>query len=447
MEGSEPFTDPEKMKVLFQQQLPGYSQGRYLITQCRVLRVQFQRDLNEGSPGIGFFALRYQLEVIDISNGNGSEEILFAKVYPEGRRREEFRNRTQARFGNALAYLPHLGMMIWAFPNDPGISQLPEIMDPHKIKNYLPYEFLPPGIDGPQDITDIKLNVVRYHPGIRCTFRLSYKRKSSEQPLSSYSLYGKTFNDDQGKDLYQIIRNLWMLSLKDPDGFIIAQPFAYHVAVKILWQKTLEGKSLGTVVDRTNCERFLGSVGRDLACLHASSCSDFSREVTFDRLNDILDRIDDLMNGLPQLRESLESIISSIQEGLPRLTPISNRPVHGSFRIKEVLVCENGLGVFDLDKVSVGDWVRDLALFLVDLSNIYRDSTLLDLMSTSFYHAYCLKADWELPVDRLKWHIQVQYLKRACWLFKNKRLDPKLEKRIHRVITLAQKGIALGDTT
>ena len=286
------------------------------------------------------------------------------------------------------------------------------------------------------------MEVVRYHPEVRCTFRLDVKWKSSEPPLRTQTLYGKIFNDDQGKDLHQLIRMIWMTSKGSPDSFIIARPLSYDDTLGILWQEALSGESLRGIIDNSNYEGYIDAAAKGLAFIHKSDLSRFIQKGTFDRIEDILEQIENVMKDLPRFDKSLGSIVLELKQNFPHLTPITDRPVHGSFRIKELLVCEKGLAVFDLDKLTMGDWVRDLALFLVDLHCIYRDSPLLCAMSKSFYRAYRSHVDFDLPADRLKWHIQVQFLKRIIWIYKNRRLDDRLENRIQHVITLARNGIA-----
>ena len=446
METSELFTDPLKMKDFFQQQLPGFSGGECIVNKCQVLRFRYHREKNTESVEKGFFTVRYELEVKHRFNRQEDKQLLFAKVYPKARRQEELRNlRTEhslhPRFAAMVLDIPDLDMIVWSFPNDPGISHLAEIMNPDKITRYLPFELLPQGVNGPGDITDAKLDVIRYHPEVRCTFHLNLICRSSELPSATHDLYGKTFNDERGEDLYRLIRFLWMKSIKNAGSFIIAQPLAYNSRAKILWQETLSGKPLGSIIGKANCKDFLWSVAGGLAWIHKSSLTSIVKQGTFDQLEAIVDKTYVVMSELPRFREQLELIVSSIKKDLPGLAKITDRPVHGSFRIKELLVCEKGLAVFDLDKVTMGDWVRDLALFLVDLHLVYRDADLVHLMSGSFYRSYCSQVDWEVPVDRLKWHIQVQYLKRVYWIYRNKRLDPRLETRIQKVITLIQKGI------
>ena len=366
MEWSQLFTDPVKMKVFFQQQLPGFSRGECLVRKCHVLRYRYHSDKNTESGKNDYFTARYELEVKDRSNGPDDKALLFAKFYPKAHNKEELPSlnpghKMHSGIDPMVLDLPDFDTVVWRFPNDPGMSHLPEIINPSKVIKYLPTDMFPRGVNGSGEISDVKLEVVSYHPEVRCTFRLNLIRRTSKLSLPAPSLYGKTFNNESGNDLYTLIRHLWMMSLQNADSFIIAKPLAYHSKAKLLWQETLSGKPLRNIIDEGNCKDFLWSVAGGLAWIHKCKLSNIIRQGTFDQLDDILDKTDVVMQELPQFRDQLERIVSNINKIQPGLTTINDRPVHGSFRIKEVLVCNKGLAVFDLDKVTMGDWVRDLA--------------------------------------------------------------------------------------
>ncbi len=106
------------------------------------LRFRYNGEKNTESVENGFFTVRYELTVKHRFKGQEDKQLLFAKVYPKERRQEELRNLStehslHPRSGAMVLDIPDLDMIIWSFPNDPGISHLPEIMNPNKITRYL----------------------------------------------------------------------------------------------------------------------------------------------------------------------------------------------------------------------------------------------------------------------------------------------------------------------
>ena len=83
METSGLFTDPVKMKVFFQQQLPGFSGGECMVKKCHVLRFRYHSEKNTESVENGLFTVRYELKVKHRFNGQEDKQLLFAKVYPK----------------------------------------------------------------------------------------------------------------------------------------------------------------------------------------------------------------------------------------------------------------------------------------------------------------------------------------------------------------------------
>ena len=137
----ETFIDVKRMKSFFQERLPEFSKRKQIITDCRVL---FTPD-----------------------------------------------------FGDALVHLPDLEMIVWAFPNDPKISQLPMVTNPEKVKPYLPFDGLPDKIQNPSDLSKVEREIVRYKPEERCTtsFQLHYGSVIKPEEIV---IFGKYFKDHRG---------------------------------------------------------------------------------------------------------------------------------------------------------------------------------------------------------------------------------------------------------
>ncbi len=437
-------TDPEQMKSLFQERLPVFSQGRLRITRCRVVRARYRSILDGENDGKRYLSIRYEIGVSDRSQQTQGVQLLYAKAYLEGQGEKEFQKirrdlLSPPPFGEAIAFLPELDMIIWAFPNDPELAHLPELIDPEKVKKHLPYSHLPSGLDQAEDVQALKVDVVRYHPEVRCTMRYRLTWGTSKK-MKSVMFYGKTFSGEEGKVLFQLLEELWAVSKQDPDSFIIAQPLTYNPSLKMVWQEGLTGQPLVSLIDTTQYKVLLEAAAKNLASLHKSTLSDGTPVMTRDHLPAIQKKISRLIEAFPKMSPSLKSLALGLESDLTCLIP---HPSHGAFRIKEILVCERGFAVFDLDNVAIGDSSRDLALFLVDLYCQYPDTNLLNPMARVFYHSYRAQVPWETPLDRLNWHIQVQFIKRAYWIYKNKQQDPRMEKRIQETLALAQIGIDL----
>jgi len=443
----EQFTNSERMKAVFQQRLPEFSQGKLIITHCKIEYTRYKNFEKERSRKKTSLSVYYHLQVTDTCRQRNGAQIFYAKTYLEGRSEIEFQKARTAQltppeFGEALVHLPDLGMIVWAFPNDPALCHLHEVIDPKRVKHYLPYDMLPSGLDGPKDVTDVKVDVIRYKPEVRCITRYKLQWGPSDRP-QTLKLYGKTFKHDWGQDIYCRIENLWKRSLENPEGFIVTQPLGYNKIVKTVWQVAMPGVPLINIINRTNYKEFLEYIAKGLAYLHKSDISSPIRMEIKDHLDATREGTGVLMQAFPQFKGSLQSIVLSLEKSAPFLTPIQDRLIHGDFLMKQLVIHEGRIGVFDFDDFAIGDPIQDIANFIMDLHFQGFDSSLVDLMVNTFFSSYRSQVDWEVPVDRLVWHIRVQFMHEAYYFYKRKHLQPGFDDEIQHIISLAQKGMVL----
>lgn len=435
------FMDQELMKSQFQTHLQAFSKKPLLITECKFERSRNRYETIASEKRIKCLAVRYQLSVMELQQRRKEIQMLYTKVYPDEYAEKIFEKISKESVSQMVPaqvpdYLPDLKMIAWTFPNDPKLHQLSALIDLNTAKEHLPYTHLPPGLDGPEDINSLKVDIIRYHPEVRCTMCYHLTWGESGNP-KTISIYGKTFLSDEGERLFQLTRGMWELSSKDPQFFIIAKPLVYDAQQKMVWQQAITGKPLMSLIDETHHEDHMKAVAINLASLHKSVAGQDTPHTTRDGLPVIQSKIKELVDAFPNLASSLRGLSGRLENDFLRLTPMKERPAHGAFRIKEILECEGELAVFDLDNVAIGDSARDLALFLVDLYAEYHDQEILYSMASSFYQNYRAQVDWVLPFERLQWHVRVQFLKRTYWLYKHKQQDPGLEKRLEKVISAA----------
>ncbi|MFQ5543609.1 MAG: hypothetical protein ACE5FY_04560 [Nitrospiria bacterium] len=437
----DPFTDPEEMKALFQAHLPAFSKTSLLITECKIERSRVRNELIVPEKRIDCFAIRYQLTVRKKGQTQESVQMLYAKVYPEDFADKIFQQMkstllTKLKSDALPDYLSKQKMLVWTFPNDPGLSHLSALIHPDKVIMHFPYSHLPDGLNGPEDVKNINVDVIRYHPGVRCTMRYSLTWEASKTP-KTVILYGKTFLEEEGLSLFNLTRDLWEISIKKTEFFIIAKPLVYDAPLKMVWQEGLAGKPLTELIQLSHNMDDIKTVAKNLACLHKSRLSPETPHTTRDRLPVIQKKISKLIAVFPSLKCQLKELSLQLENDFACLPQMKERPAHGAFRIKEIMACQGRLAVFDLDNIAIGDSVRDLALFLADLHAEYHDQRLLYTMASTFYQTYRSEVDWTFPFERLQWHIRVQFIKRAFWIYKHKGQFPHLEERVNKTLSLA----------
>ncbi len=438
------FTDPEKMKALFQAHLPVFSKTSCMITACRVERSRVRSELISPEKRIDCFSIRYQLTVREANQRQESVQMIYAKVYAEDFAPKIFQKiKTDLLSlrvpGEPPDYFPEQKMIVWIFPNDPKLSHLPALIHPDKVKMQLPYSHLPDGLNGPEDVKGLEVDVIRYHPEVRCTmrYRLAWGHSNPEKTVM---LYGKTFLGEEGLSLFHLTNDLWEISIKDPKFFIIAKPLIYDAPLKMVWQQALTGKPITALIQASHDMDYIKDVAINLAHLHKSTLSPETPHTTRDRLPAIQKKILKLISVFPDLETRLKALSLQLEDDFSHLPQMEDRSAHGAFRIKEIIECQGRLAVFDLDNIAIGDSVRDLALFLSDLYAESDDKTLFFPRASTFYQTYRSQVDWDVPFERLQWHIRVQFIKRAYWIYKHKGQFPRLEEKVGKALSRARQN-------
>ncbi len=437
------FTDRERMKTVLQQQLPEFSNGSLFIVNIKILYISYGGYLPKEFLDKALLSLCYELEVRDTLGQRHGKQMLHAAVFPEDYSHNVFeKTRTvklsSPEFGEPLIHLADLNTIVWTFPNDPKLLNLSEVVDPEKVKAYLPYDLLPAGMDAPKDVMDIKVEVMRYKPESRCSVRYKLQWKLSDT-LQTLTLFGKMFKDDRGKDIQSRQERLWKEFSEAQDAFMVAQPLGYNKLVKTLWQTGLRGVPLSSTLDRANYKDLLESVAKGLASLHKSNISTPCRITINDHLMGIRKKTAELAQASSRFRKPLQSIVRDLEKSALCLAPGQEKPIHGSFRINQVLVHEGKLSVFDFDNFALGDPAQDLADFIVSLYFKGIDLTLVNAMKMAFYDFYRSHIDWEVPLDRLEWHTMIQFIRRAFWHYRKQRSN--LEVELQYIISKARKAI------
>jgi len=439
LERSALLTDAGRMKDVFQAGLPGFASGGLLISDCRIVHTRYRTSRAERHEGKPFLSVCYSLDVRDVARARRGTQIVHGKAYRTTQTRRRFaeakaRHRFEPAFGEAVAHLADLDLVVWAFPNDPKLLHLPEVIDPRAVKRHLPYDRLPAGLDAAEHIYEVDVEVVRYKPEVRCITR--YRLAGAEG--RTFTLYGKTFKHERAREIARRIESMCRRSADDPDGFIVPQPLGYDDSVKTVWQTGLSGTPLIDVVRGGEYGDFIERAARGLASLHRIDPGGLSRITLGDRLAPVLAAAAELAEAFPRLRARLEALAFRLENEAPRLSPGRDGLVHGDFLLKQLVVHDGRLGVFDFDNFTLGDPAQDLANFLVDLHYQGFPAGLVSSMTTAFLDGYRSHTEGGMPADRLRWHAGVQVLSDAYYFHKRRHLAPDFEVELEHILTLGQ---------
>ena len=443
------YVDTTVMRDLWRERLPALLGASLDVTGCRVLYARCRTYSKPASWRKSFLCVCYQLEV------DGGTPLpaprLYGKAYLDGRSRLEFDKletaaRREARPCSARL-VPELDMIVWNFPDDPRLPQLPELMDGDRVVRHLPYESLP--FSGPEAIRDIKIEIVRYRPEQRCILRYDIAFGPDGDRLV---LFAKVFSDDTGEQVLGRMRHCHAAARAL--GVRVARPLGYCAGLRTVWQEELSGIPLTQALGAAGTYRApLMAIGRCLANLHGAGLpmtQTVSRET---RLADVRKKAHKLAQVFPRLAGALDGLIERAQSELSDLPPAHETVIHGDMHFDQFRLANDGaLALFDFDEWSRGDPAQDLADLIVDahIGGFGRDKTetnrtRLPDMIRVLLHGYRQRVAGTVSDAAIGWHARLQLITKAYRTCIQQ--EPRWQERAPELVALAARLAGPGMAT
>lgn len=430
--------------AIFEEHLPEFSKNKRRIATCTIERAPLSISSNRLSRDIPSLSILYRLAGSEAGNETGWVQMVYGKVLPAGPSRDASQSRqsklsAQSGRDGKIVHFSGYDLVLWVFPNDPALSQLPTCLDPHQVTSYFPYDALLEDVKRPDDLTAVTTRVLNYLPEDRCTIRYDFRWGQVSAPGKG-KVIGKTFSDNRGSDLFKLMQQIWDRSCQNPEAFMVAQPLSYNETLRTFWQGFMPGTPVLDLLNHTNCQKLSEAIAKGLAHFHRGQLSSFATVHNRGILTETVQKTAELMQALPSLRKPLQLVLSQIQNVPPSLDSVPPTPIHGSFRIKEIIAQDGRLGLFDFDNCTFGDPIRDVGVFIADLHRRRVEASLITALTTGFLHAYREHVKWDVPFDAVNWHFRTRLLEKAYWRLENRWFNHNFEKRIREIVGLAEKG-------
>jgi len=436
----EKFHDPTWSRLTLQQCLPDIVGYEGTIQFCDISYLHYKRFLKPQSRHKSFLSLCYDLSITD-HHGHVQHPTVFAKVYLGDRSQLEFERLMKNTLpGKSKIHRPlhlaDLGMIVWLFPSDPGLPQLPDLLDPDRVSQYFPPGYRPiPSTNRPQ-IPHVTRHVVNYRPECRCTIRY-YLNGNPDIPGSSMMLFAKTFKDN-GREIFQRMNLLWDLSQQKPNSIKVPKPLSYDESIHTIWQEGVVGVPLREVIHPSNYQHYLQSVARGLATLQQSGLPSSSTISCHDHVLEFHKKAQKLSEVFAAGSKILKNLGRMLEELALSDAPIPTQLIHGDFHIGQLLADNKQVTFFDLDECAVGDPLQDVANFLVDLHFQAFSSDFRQHMTECFVNAYMNAVPWDVPQRRLDWHAAIQFTNKVYRSFIQRK--PSFEKDFDRFMMFLKQS-------
>lgn len=388
------FTDPAVLRPLLQSRLPGYAEGQLRIEDLQVDHVR--RSTSRSRQPVRL-SLQIVLHVIEPASGRRGAQWLVGQVRRPGAAAPvPPRRLATPDFGTAHTFLSDLALALWALPNDPGLPQLPRLMDAARAARRLQRG----GLAAPG--APVTVELLRHVPGSRAALRYCI---SGTPDGPARTVYAKTIADDRSDGLHRRFQHFWLLSARDAQAPRVAQPLGHDPLTRTLWQAEAQGEPLARAGTAVTAQQ--ACVARALARVHAAPLALADAAPPHD-VAQALDTLQHRMRKLARIDTSLADAAAPLAEALhthvgravaPRLQLIHGDCHAGQFWADGDRVC-----LFDLDECAPGDPMEDLAAYVVRLPS----AGLPPSAEAGFLQAYAQAAPQAFCPRRLAWHAALQ---------------------------------------
>lgn len=398
--------DVTAMKEIFQRRFPGYAEGRWRIDGLQIEQFYYK-------PGKKC-EVYYSLQVTDLTVGRTGNQILFAVISPNGEAearygRAQHESHFQPEFGPAIGFLPELSMVLWGFPNDPRLKQLPRLLDAEAcakiFRSHWPTLRLPTA----SRLVEVATELVRYVPSDRCTLRHQVRLNDGSELV----IYSKTFgHKTAGTPIFNAMQTLWNAPVSQSGEVIIPEPVFLAEDMNTIFMRGLNGENVDDLLAKLDLDRAAAEIGGWLAGIHQcrieglSSHSDQDLMARVAKVEKMLERCDS------DCTATVAAIYRKLREKYSSLTPIAPTPIHGGFRLSQLLRVDGKFAVIDFDDFKQGNPILDVANFVAHLFYLPLREKLTQEQSRSAIHHFCQAyadaAPWGLPADVLAWHTAAQ---------------------------------------
>ena len=403
--------DTDRMRRTLSAHLPECLEGRCDVLALRVAKVRRNTSIKRNPHPM---TVLYEVDLMLHATQSIMTERFHAKVYRDGRSAlEGFGDGGDAA---ASLHLPAHDMRLWRWPADPGLPQLPTLLDPGHIARWW----------GPPAAAVVLL---RYEPESRATLR--YARPAGvEGDETMATLYAKTFADTRGEAIHRRFEHFWQRAEADRQAFTVARPLGYDPDTRSVWQASALGRTLvgwlgdaHRAGDTSTLDDTAAHLAEAMAALHTAPVS-LAGPLVRDMphwITELGRRSRKIARVAPALADRVAAVADALSHLSAGFTAAPCGLIHGDFHPEQVWALPRAdapgrlerLVLFDFDEFSLGDSMEDLAEFVTRLSEVEGGTDFGRRLS----RAVASRSPTLHDERRLHWHLAVQQLLQACRAF------------------------------
>jgi hypothetical protein len=416
-------TVPQALLGALQTGLAECVQGRLVIHGLRVLQMRRSSSRQRHPHPV---RLCVDLDVHEPARAACGVQRLYGKAYRAGASAAAFAQArlapwAPAQFGPSLAHLPALDMLWWAWPNDPGLPQLPLLMDPLHLQAALPAAL--------QGQRVLQVQALRHEPEQRATLCAELQAPDG----GVQRVYGKTFCDARGAAVHQRFAQMWPQAALHAQAALVAEPLAYDSATHTLWQAAAPGQPLMALRDESELLQALQALGAALAHLHGQPApTPLSHRSVALGVQAVAQRRSKIERVAPDLAHRAAALGKALETAVATLPAPVETLIHGDMHPEQVWAHQGRVVLFDFDEWALGNPMEDLAAFITRLRQLPTPAGVAETRVRALLRGHRRAAPALWQPGWLRWQLALQSLLQAsrAYIFQGPGWRPALAERL-----------------
>lgn len=430
-------TTCDSVREIFQRDLPPFSKGEYTIESVKIDRFQYK-------PG-KTCSVCYRLEVSTPGNEGVKSPLLFGLLDGKGRARAHYDRELQRvsftpEIVPPIHYVEELDMVLWGFPNDPKMKHLHELFDAEAFSALLGRHAKALGLGENPHFPALETRIAKYVPGGRCVLEHWAWSDTQRRGAPLLHLYSKTYADESGVRIFDIMEKLWRSERRREGTFGMPEPLFFDEKNAVIFQRPIAGSHIIDELDELDLPKLAPRLGTLLAGIHRSELKDLPAMPPLEGLHNLHKAYSIISSSQPENLERLSDIVKRIEMQLPDTYGLPTTPLHGAFRLSQVLISDDRLVLLDFDGLKAGNPASDVGSLCAHLfyQSVKGELTLEESRKSiaTFCAAYREATPWGLPLPALRWFtandLVAKHAKKMV-----KRGKKQREQKIEDLLTLA----------
>ncbi len=400
-------SNPAAMQKVLQNTMPGFVEGRYSIQRIEVTDCDYK-------PGRKC-TLSYLLHVSEVETGKSGQQIFVGTIAAEDTLTQRYERLQQTlsaatAFGPALHLLPEHNMLLWGFPNDPKIKHLATLVDAERLRALLQEHWPALNLPAKFILREVQTRVIKYAAQTRCTLRhVLFLETEDGSERSELVLYSKIFSSKTSvKPLFRKLQSLWQAPVCQSGALLIPEPLLCDAKLNLFFQRGLQGRNVDQLLPNLDLPAVAAKSGAMLAQFQQSTFERLEARAAEHELYECEKILVRLAESAPEHLSRAQTIDAALRTKFSQLPRVANTPLHGAFRLTQLLLVEDRLALIDFDDLVQGNPISEVGGFIAYLLYLPLKGLSTEEQAraavAAFCNAYRAHATWGLPHDVLQWY-------------------------------------------